>query len=61
MNLEGIILREVSETDKEILYDFTYMWHLKNKTETDSWIRETNWWLSEKAGVGPGEGEIDGA
>ena len=37
---------------RQILYDVTYMWHLKNntdesiyKTETDSWIWKTNLWL----------------
>ena len=44
MDLEIIILSEVSQREKEIPYDITYMWNLKNnntneltyKTETDS-------------------------
>ena len=32
MDLEGIILSEISQTDKHrILYDLTYMWNLKHK------------------------------
>ena len=30
MNLEGIMLSDISE--RQILYDITYMWNLKNKT-----------------------------
>ena len=29
MNLEGISLSEISQEEKDILYDFTYMWILK--------------------------------
>ena len=43
INLENIILSEVSQTERQILYDITYMWNLKIntneticKTETDS-------------------------
>ena len=43
MNLENITLSKVSQTEKDILYDITYMWNLKNntnesiyKTKTDS-------------------------
>ena len=28
---EGITLSEMSDRDKQILYDLTYMWNLKNK------------------------------
>ena len=41
------------EQEKQIPYDFTYMWNLKKqmnqniKTETDSQIQRTNWWLPE--------------
>ena len=32
MDLEGIMLSEISQTEKHrILYDLTYMWNLKNK------------------------------
>ena len=47
MDLEIIILSEVSQTEKDIPYDITYMWNLKNntnelicKTETDSRYRK---------------------
>ena len=29
MDLEGIMLSEVSQTEGQILYDITYMWNLK--------------------------------
>ena len=32
MDLEGIMLNEVSQTEGQILYDITYMWNLKNTT-----------------------------
>lgn len=31
MNLEGVMLSEVSDSDRQIMYDFTYMWNLKTK------------------------------
>ena len=33
MNLEDIILSEISHTERQIPYDFTYMWNLKNTTK----------------------------
>ena len=32
MDLEGIILSEISQTDKDILDDIIYMWNLKKTT-----------------------------
>jgi len=29
MDLEGIMLNEISQTEKDILYNLTYMWNLK--------------------------------
>ena len=60
MDLENIILREVSHTKKiQILYDITYIWDLKIKTnksvcktETKPQLSETNLWLSEGRGKG---------
>ena len=46
---------------RQILYDFTYMWNLKNKTnkhnktETELQIQRTNTWLPEWRGAGGGE------
>ena len=31
MDLQGIMLHEISQTERQILYDFTYMWYLKYK------------------------------
>ena len=31
MDLEDIMLSEISQTEKQILYDITYMWNLKSK------------------------------
>ena len=33
MELEGIMLSEISQSDKDIPYDFTHMWNLRNKTD----------------------------
>ena len=32
MDLEGIMLIEMSDRERQILYVITYMWNLKNKT-----------------------------
>ena len=49
MDLEIIILSEVNQAEREILYDITYTQNLKNnsnepipKTETDSQTQKTN-------------------
>ena len=62
MDLEIIILRVVSQTERQILYDLTYMWNPKNdinelicKTETNSDIKKTNLWLSKGNGGGVNE------
>lgn len=35
---EGIMLSEISETKRQIMYEFTHMWNIKlNKTETHSY------------------------
>ena len=43
MDWEGIMVSEISQTERQILYDITYMWNLKYdtneliyETETDS-------------------------
>ena len=45
MDLENIILSETSQTERQVLYDITYIWNLKNnsnecicKTEIDPQI-----------------------
>ena len=50
MQLEIIILSEVSQKEKTNTYDITYMWNLKYYTnefiyETDSQTQRTNLWL----------------
>ena len=32
MNLEGTILSEISQRERQILYDITFLWNLNNKT-----------------------------
>ena len=32
VGLEGIMLSEMSQKERQILYDLTYMWNLKNTT-----------------------------
>ena len=60
MDLEIIILSK-SNRERQISYDITYMWNLKNdtneliyKTETDSQTQKANVWLPK--GKGGGEG-----
>ena len=36
MDLEGIMLSEVSYRERQILFDFIYMWNLKNKTNAQT-------------------------
>ena len=45
MDLENAVLSEMSDRDRQMLHDITYMWNLENntnecicKTETDSQI-----------------------
>ena len=57
MDLEIITLSEVSQTERQISYDITYMWNLKNDTneliykiETDSQTSKTYSWLPKGKG-----------
>ena len=34
MKLKGIMLSEMSDGERQILHDFTYMWNLKKKNQT---------------------------
>ena len=49
MDLEFIILGEVSQTEKEILYENTNIWNLikmiQKNVEIDSKMSKTNLWL----------------
>ena len=58
MNLEITKLSEVSQTERQMPYDITYMWNLKYdtneliyKTETDSQTWKTNLQLPKGMGV----------
>ena len=33
MELEGIMLHEISQLERQISHDFTHMWNLRNLTE----------------------------
>ena len=56
MDLEGIMLSEISQTEKDkILCDITYTWNLKNKTSESNKKRyrlrnKTNYLLGGKRG-----------
>ena len=57
MDLEIIILSEV--TQRQILYDITYLWNLKNNEnepicKIDSQTKKTNLWLPNEKGLGEG-------
>ena len=60
MDLEGIILSEMSDKVGQILYIFTYMWNLKNK-QMDSYNKNKNIFIDteNKLVVTRGEGERD--
>ena len=48
MDLEIIILSEVSQTEKELSYDITYMWNIiKSDTKDLIYKRETNSQISK--------------
>jgi len=58
MDLEIIVLSEVSQTERQIAYGIPYMWRLKilykwtylqNRSKLTN---ETNLWLPKKKGVG---------
>ena len=59
MGLEIIVLSEVNQTERQMSYDITYMWNLKNdtneliyKTEIDSQTLKTHLWLPKGKGGG---------
>ena len=41
MDLEGIMLSEISQTKEDILYGRTYMWNLKKKKKSHTHKTET--------------------
>ena len=61
MQLDILILGEVSQKKRQILYDITYMWNLKYgtdesiyKTEKDLQTWRTDSWLPRGRGTGVG-------
>ena len=59
MDLEGKMLSEISQKERQILSDLTYMWNRKGKqkTKSNSQVQRTDWWLPEVGeGVQMGEG-----
>ena len=50
MDLEGIMLNEISEAEKDKYPDLTFIWKLKMKAKTKKLnlqIQRTDWWLPE--------------
>ena len=42
LNSEGIILSEKSDRERQILYNFTYMWNIKNKINRQTKQKQTH-------------------
>ena len=66
VDLEIVILSEVSQTERQISYDVAYMWNLKNgtnepiyKREIESQMQKTNLWLLGERGVRDTLGDWD--
>ena len=57
MDLPGITLSEISQTERQILYDFTSMWILKTTTTTKNLIENRLVFLRGGWG-GPGEDKM---
>ena len=55
--LEMIVLSEVSQTEKDMPYDITYMWNLKNNTTVQNRNRLTD--VENKLVVTKGERRWD--
>ena len=52
MDLENIMLSEISQTEKDNFFMISHMWNVKkqNKTKVDSLIQGTNSWQKEGDG-----------
>ena len=66
IDLEIIILGEVSQREKQIPYDITCRWNLKYdtneliyKTEIDSQIQRTDLWLLRERAMGQGPADAN--
>ena len=40
IDLEGIMLNEMSDRERQILYNLTYMWNLKTKTQSKEVVHQ---------------------
>ena len=62
MNLESIMLSEISQTERQILYDIIYMWNLKkyNKLMTITKQKRTHRYREQTSGYQWGEGREEG-
>ena len=49
IDFEGIILNEMSDKERQILYDLIYIWNLKKQTNKNpnSWEKRSDLWLPE--------------
>ena len=54
MDLEGIMLSEMSDRDRQVLYDLTYMWNLENKNNANKLIEKSSDLHLPEAGHGGG-------
>ena len=43
MDLEGIMLSEINQTEKDIPYDLTYMWNLNKNSNNKTRLIDTGW------------------
>ena len=55
MDLEGIILREISQTEKDILHNLTYMWTVKKQKQIKLIDTENRPVTAKGRGQGMGE------
>ena len=47
-NLEGIVLSEIGQTERHILYELSYIWNLKKQTKRNSKEKKkSDFWLPE--------------
>ena len=44
MDLEGIMLNEMSDRERQTLFDFTYMWNPENKTREQIQQNRPKYW-----------------
>lgn len=59
MHLECIMLNYKSGRKRQIPYEFTYMWNLKNNNNKSSQIQRRDQWLTRTGEWGKWEGEGD--